>query len=306
MVQKTDLKKGIFFAFVTSIISGVAIFYSKISLVKITPIALTTSRNLLVAFLFVAYFILSGKLKKIKELKKKELINLVLIGIVGGALPFYLFFTGLSMVGAQTANLIHKTLFIWVSFLAILFLKEKPNAGYWLGFILVVIASFYFTSFKISFGRGELMVLAATLLWAGENILAKKILARVTSEMVGLFRMGIGSSILLLSLIINGQLNSLLTLNNQQLTTVLIGGSILFFYINFWYKALRYAPASLVALMLTFSLVIGNLLTVRFTEIKIITNEIYASLLIFAVMILFIIQFFNIKSYLKNFIDLKQ
>src|SRR3989339_2068232 len=254
MTNRNNLNKGIFFALMTSMISGISIFYAKIAVVKISPLVLTSSRNLWVAFLFLVYFIFSKRLKDIKALKKNELVNLTLVGLIGGALPFYLFFTGLSLIGAQTANIIHKSLFIWVSLLALIFLKEKLNLGYWLAFFLVIIGNFFFVPFKINFGLGETMVFIATLLWAVENIIAKKILKTISSQMVGLFRMGIGSTILLLSLTINGQLNKLLTINNQQLIIIMIGGSILFFYVYFWYQALKYAPASLVTLILTLSL----------------------------------------------------
>jgi len=48
-----------------------------------------------------------------------------LIAIVGGSLPFLLFFTGLSLASAPSAAFIHKTLFIWVAFLAVPFLGER-------------------------------------------------------------------------------------------------------------------------------------------------------------------------------------
>jgi len=293
MTNKKSLDKGIIFALLTAIISGISIFYAKIAVVKISPLVLTTSRNLWVAFLFLVYFIFSKKLKNIKALKKNELINLTLVGLIGGALPFYLFFTGLSVIGAQTANFIHKSLFIWVSLLAYIFLKEKLNLNYWLAFILIFIANFFLMPFKFDFNRGELMVFSATLLWAAENILAKKILSRVSSETVGLFRMTVGSLILLLLLSINSQLNRLLAINNQQLVAIILGGSILFFYVYFWYKALKYAPASLVTLILTFSVVVGNILTGSFTNIRILPKEILYSTLTIIALISILTSFYT-------------
>lgn len=300
MTNKNNLNKGIIFALVTSIISGISIFYAKIAVVKISPLVLATSRNLWVAFLFLVYFIFSKRLKHIKTLKKNELINLTLVGLIGGALPFYLFFTGLSLIGAQTANIIHKSLFVWVSLLALIFLKEKLNLSYWLTFILVIVANFFFIPFKINFSLGEIMVFVATLFWAVENIIAKKILKTISSEMVSLFRMGIGSSILLLSLTISGQLNKLLVINSQQLIIITIGGSILFFYVYFWYQALKYAPASLVMLILTFSVVVGNILSGSFIGVKFLSKDIYSSLLIGSSMMFLILvnlkQISNAKS----------
>src|SRR3954449_6135209 len=50
---------------------------------------------------------------------------LTLIGIVGGSVPFLLFFTGLSLATAPTAAVIQKTLFVWVALLAVPFLGER-------------------------------------------------------------------------------------------------------------------------------------------------------------------------------------
>jgi len=137
------------------------------------------------------------------------------------------------------------------------------------------------------------MVFSATLLWAAENILAKKILSRVSSETVGLFRMTVGSLILLLLLSINSQLNRLLAINNQQLVAIILGGSILFFYVYFWYKALKYAPASLVTLILTFSVVVGNILTGSFTNIRILPKEILYSTLTIIALISILTSFYT-------------
>lgn len=274
------MKKGILLAFLTSIISGIAIFYSKIAVAKITPLILTTSRNMTAAALLVICYWLLGKRGELKRLKKGQWFNLVLIGVIGGALPFYLFFTGLQFVKAPTANLIHKTLFIWVTFLAVVFLKEKLNLSYIIAFALIFLGNFYFAKIPLVFGKGEAMILAATLLWSVENILAKKVLKNVSSEAVGLFRMGVGSLILLTSLIVTGKIEKLATINYQQLTIILTGGTILFFYVYFWYKALKYAPASLVTLILTFSAVVGNILNGAFAGIKILPKDTYSSLFI--------------------------
>lgn len=278
--QNNQIKKGMLLAFLTSTISGVAIFYAKVAVTKIDPLVLTTSRNMTAAMLLIICYWLFGKKQELKNLKRNELSKLLLIGIIGGALPFFLFFTGLQLVGAQTANLIHKTLFIWVSILALVFLREKYNLVYAISFILIFIGNFYFAKLQPAFSRGELLILAATIFWSIETILAKKVLKKISSELVGLFRMGIGSSILLITLILTGKAQKLLTINNQQLTIILIGGSILFFYIYSWYKALKYAPASLVTLVLTFSLVVGNLLNGAFAGVRILSTDIYSSLFI--------------------------
>ncbi len=301
--QNNQIKKGIILTLLASIISGIAIFYSKISVGQVPPLILTTSRNFYVGLLFLLLVLFSGKLPEIKKLKKKQSLLLLLAGIIGGALPFYLFFTGLQYMEAITANLIQKTLFVWVTILAVIFLKEKLNKWYFVSFFLIVIASFYFARLNFSFGKGELMVLAATLLWSVENVIAKKVLKTVSSELVGLFRMGIGGSLLMLITIFTNKATFFLTINYHQLTIILIGGTILFFYVFTWYKALKYAPASLVTMILTFAVVVGNILNGSFAGVKILPKDIYSSLFIIGATVIILIQTNVIPHLMRNLLN---
>lgn len=228
------------------------------------------------------FFLFSKRLHEIKKLNKKELILLLLIGTIGGALPFYLFFSGLSLIPAITGNLIHKTLFIWVGILAVIFLREKLKPIHLLSYVLIFFANFYFAfaSVKFSLGIGEIMIFGATFLWAIENIIAKKVLKNVSSELAALFRMGIGGLLLVSITFLTGKGSSFLALDMNMLIIILVGGSILFFYNFFWYKALKYAPASIATLLLTFSVVVGNILNGSFAGVQLTNNNIYSSLLI--------------------------
>ena len=77
------------------------------------------------AILILTFLLASGKIKEIKKLKSREIKLLALIGIIGGSIPFYLFFKGLSMVPAVNGAIIQKTLVLWVALFAMLFLGEK-------------------------------------------------------------------------------------------------------------------------------------------------------------------------------------
>ena len=61
------------------------------------------------------------------------------------------------------------------------------------------------------------MILAATLLWAVEVVVAKWLLAGVSSWTVGVARMGFGSIALLCWLGVRGQLGALASLTGEQL-----------------------------------------------------------------------------------------
>lgn len=278
------LLKGVCFALLTAIISGIALFYSKLTIVRVPPILFTASRNTYVALAFLLLFLLGVKINinELKKAKKKTLILLILVGIIGGAVPFYLFFTGLQYTGAMTANLIHKTLFIWVSILAMIFLGEKFNFMYFVSYLLIVAGSFYIlpVRFSLAFGKGEFMIFAATMLWAIENIIAKRVLREISSNTVALARMGIGSIVLLAFFFGKGNKMSPVLFDFDHLTTLIIGGSLLFFYVFFWYRALKYAPASIVTLILTFATIAQSLLIRVYTGVHFAKNSIYSMLLV--------------------------
>ena len=119
-------KKGIFFAVLAACISGVSIFYNKLVLVKgIDPLIFNIIKNGGVAILLSALLLSIPQRKNLLKLSSATWGKLFLIGIIGGCIPFILFFEGLKAVPAINANLIHKSLFIWVTAAAIPILGER-------------------------------------------------------------------------------------------------------------------------------------------------------------------------------------
>ena len=146
------------------------------------------------------------------------------------------------------------------------------------------------------------MILTATMLWSFENIIAKKVLKNISSEIVGLFRMGIGGSLLIFTTLLTNKIGFISTIQQfSNLAIIFIGGTILFFYVYTWYKALKYAPASLVTLILTFSIVVGNILHGVFAGIKFLPNDLNTAILIsIAMLIIFIFTFIKKLSFLDT------
>ena len=193
-----NIKIATILALSTAIFSGFANFVNKMAMKGVgDPVFFTTLKNSVVAIFLIGIIIFFKKWKEIKGLRKDQLFKLTLIGIIGGSLPFILFFVGLTKIPAINAALIHKTLFIWIALLAIPFLKEKFTNLQWLGVGLIFSANFVIGGFNgFEYGLGELMVLGATMLWAVENIIAKITLRDVSSSVVAGSRMIFGSVIL--------------------------------------------------------------------------------------------------------------
>jgi drug/metabolite transporter (DMT)-like permease len=222
-------------------------------------------KNVVVAVFLIGLFSSIRKRHELKKLTKKDIVKLLLIGIIGGSIPFILFFTGLKMIPAINAGFIHKTLFIWVALLAIPFLKEKIGKLQLAALLLLFGGNLVLFGLpKFTLGVGELMILTATLLWAIENIIAKKALKNLSSTLVASARMVIGSLVILAVILIQGKATIMMELSIVQFGWTLVTGLLLTGYVLTWYTALKYAPATLVASLLVPATFITNALTAIF------------------------------------------
>lgn len=231
------------------------------------PVVFTAVKNAGVGLLILAILLAFRKWKLVKKLNRKELIYLFLIGIIGGSIPFYLYFTGLTQIPAANAAIIHKSLVIWVALMAIPLLKEKMSPLQIFGVILLFGANLLVGGFQgFTFHEGELLILVATIFWAIENILAKKILPTVDPDIVTAFRMGFGSIILLVAAGITAPsaLIKSLSLTSTQWFFMIITMATLLGYVMSWYRALKYAPATTVTSILVASTLVTNVLSAIF------------------------------------------
>jgi drug/metabolite transporter (DMT)-like permease len=276
--------RGIRFALIAALVSGVSIFVNKFAVTAIQePLIFTTVKNTAVAILILLFLLASGKLKEIKKLKSREVKLLVLIGIVGGSIPFYLFFTGLSIIPAINSAIIQKTLVLWVALFAVMFLGEKLSKKSWLIVMTLFLANLLVGGFKgFNFSIGEFYILAATVLWAIETVLAKKVLPNVDPDLLIEARMGIGAIILLfLSLLLKPQaLIGVLTLTPDKWMWVAVTTGLLITYVTFWYRGLKHAPATSATSVLVGSTLVTNILSAIFVTHTLNTLIVIQSLLI--------------------------
>lgn len=276
------LTYAIYLALGAALISGFNIFLAKTAVTAVAdPTVFTFLKNAVVVILLIGLIAGTNKRQELKNLTRLDILKLLAIGVIGGSLPFILFFTGLTLVPAVTASFIHKTLFIWIALLAVPFLKEK------IGWLQVAALALLFGGNlvlfglpKFTFGAGELMILAATILWAIENIVAKKALFNLSSPLVASARMTIGSLVILAFIVIQGKTALLINLSAVQLSWTLITGLLLAGYVLTWYTALKYAPVTLVASLLVPATLITNALNAIFLTHTFPTTQLIGGMLL--------------------------
>ena len=175
---------------------------------------------------------------------RRQWAALAAVGVIGGSVPFVLFFEGLARATSPQAAFIHKTLVLWVALLAVPLLKERLQWWHWVAIGLLVVGQVGLAGgLPSSFGASGLMILAATLLWSVEVVVAKRLLRGVSSWTVAVARMGLGSVALLLWLAVRGQLGGLAAMTGEQLGWVLATGLLLAGYVGTWFAALARAQA---------------------------------------------------------------
>jgi len=219
-------------------------------------------KNITVAIFVCCLLLISKDWQTLKRIKKKYWGLLLIIGLIGGSIPFLLFFKGLSMTTGAQGAFIHKTMFLYVMILATIFLKEKIDKKLLIGGLFLLLGNaFLFKFIPHSLGKGDFLVFLATLFWATENIISKHTLKELSSRVVVWGRMFFGSIFILIFLIITSQINLISGLNLHQIGWVIITSIILFAYVMTWYSGLKYIPVSLATAILLLGSPITTILT---------------------------------------------
>lgn len=257
------MHKGIIFALIAGVISGVSIFYNRVVVISgIDSLIFNIIKNGGVAIIFSSLIFFSPLQQQLKRLSLQSWIKLITIGIIGGSIPFILFFEGLKIIPAVQANLIHKTLFLWVALLAVPLLKERLSSLQIVAYFFIALGTFFIGGMPRFTGSiGEIMVLSATILWSFENVLAKKVLHEIPSSLVAWARMTFGVIILVIIATFQQKVGAVFSVPSFFIFPILGSVILLSGYVFFWYRALSYAPATLVTSLLVISTPITALLS---------------------------------------------
>jgi drug/metabolite transporter (DMT)-like permease len=264
---------GLLLVLMTAIISGFSVYVNKFGVKETNPYVFTFVKNSIAALPFL--FLAIPAYRQLKKLEIKEKVLFYLIAVVGGSIPFLLFFKGLSMATAGNANFIHKTMFIYIALFSIYFLKEKLNAIAYAGIAVLMAGSIMFFKIQPSkLGIGELYILLATLLWTAEILISKKLLSKVSANLVSVSRMFLGSILIFAYLLISGQAGMLLKLNTHQWSWLLIGGAFLFGYVITFYHGLKRLSAAEASAVITLAVPITTILTMSNQHITMTNRDI--------------------------------
>ncbi len=264
----TTRATGIALAFVTAVVSGVSIFVNGHAVKHFGDATVyTTAKNAVAGALLVILALTTqrstGSASPAVPAKRGQWLALVAVAVIGGSVPFVLFFEGLARAQATQASFIQKTLVVWVSLMAVPLLKERFRTPHALAIVLLLVGQAWLAgrAGHIAFGSGETMILGATLLWAVEVVYVKHLLAALTPRTLAAARMGLGTVLLVGWVAVSGRAGQLTGLDAQQWRWIVLTGLLLTAYVATWYAALARAQAIDVTAVLVFGAVVTALLS---------------------------------------------
>jgi len=292
--------KGLILVLATAIISGFSIFLNSFVVKGFNPFVFTTLKNAFVALFLISVILLLGEWKNLAKLTKGQWTKLAAVGLIGGSIPFLMFFYALKIVSsAATAGFLQKTIFIWATVFAVVFLREKINKMFLAGAALLLLGNFLLFSDLSTFGLPEILVLIAAIMWAAEIVLAKHLLNDVYGRVVAFGRMFFGAGFMLLFLAGTGQLQEIGALTTEHWLWIAITGVLLFLYVFTFYTGLKYVDVSKATAVLLLGQPITGILSMVFSGKAIGFNEaIGFTLIIAGVMLIIGISYF--ASLLKS------
>ncbi len=259
---------GVGVAVLTAMVSGVSIFvngYGVRAKAFGNPSAYTTAKNLVAAVILIAILAAATASRSSggwTRPRGTQWIGLGLIGVFGGGVAFILFFEGLARASSVHAAFIQKSLVVWVAIGAVIVLRERLSVAH-LAAIALLVGGLIGVEGGLRgfrFGSGELMIAAATLLWSAEVIVAKRLLASVSSATLGVARMTIGIAVLITWTVMSGKASGLLHAGAVDWKWALATGALLAVYVTTWFAALARAQAVDVTAVLVLGAVITALL----------------------------------------------
>lgn len=297
---------GVILAIGTAIISGVSIFANKWLSFSFDPIVFTAIRALIIGAIFLLFSLKINKWS-FKKFAKVPWLYLLLIGIIGGGLAFWLFFSGLKLTTAGRAAFIHKTLPLFVTLLAFAFLKEKVSSKQWIALLLMLLGLFFISYSQINPSEwwsnprlGDILVLSATFLWGVENIISKKAMIKGENNFIVAFsRMFFGAIFLFGLAVLLGKIGFFLSLTGSQWIKLIASAILLFGYVLTFYWSIKYISVSKAATLLLLAPIITLILGIIILKEPVPILQLIGSALIL-LGAYFLVQKFGGETWQKN------
>lgn len=267
--QSASPRVGYYYAALNAIISGFAIYINSLGVKLFADSTLyTTLKNTVVGVaLLIPVLFLAKQRAELTKLTRRQWGYLLLLAVIGGSLPYALFFRGLQLSTPVTGSLLNHAQFLLVAVLAFFLLGERVGALLWLALAALLVGTSLGTNLNaVKWNEGTLLVVLSTILFAAGVVLAKYLLRDISTATVMSAKMSIGAALLLAYCAVTGRLQAVTELSAAQWQFVVITGLILLAFTVTAFMALRYASATATTAIPAAAPLITTLLVVLATQ----------------------------------------
>lgn len=174
------MNRTLFIPLITAVLFGLVFVAGKFLATSISPITLSFLRFGFTTIIFIPVVIYYRK--ELKTLTCVNWLMIIIAALLGIVIYTIFFYWALDFTTATNVALIHAVNPLITLLLAYLILKEKVTQRVVLGFIAAIIGIMIVVSHgslttlvDLRFNTGELLMLVATIVWAGYTIILKKI-----------------------------------------------------------------------------------------------------------------------------------
>ncbi|MEM7115988.1 MAG: DMT family transporter [Chloroflexota bacterium] len=184
--------------FLVAIFWGVNFAAVKFGLAEIPPIIFNAARYFVAALIMLVYIF---SRKERLNLQRKHLFYLIAIGILGNTGYPLFFIFGLDSTSADNATMIMATVPVWVALLGTFLGMERLEKQGWLGvglsvagILLVVLGGQHQADLRFGGAslRGDLIILAAVLCWAGYTLALRPLTAVYPPDLISALATAVG------------------------------------------------------------------------------------------------------------------
>lgn len=238
---------GYFYAALNAIISGVSIYVNGLGVkVFANPALYTTLKNTVVGLALLAPLVFFAQRRaEWRQLTGKQVGLLLLLAVVGGSVPYVLFFRGLQLTTPVTSSLLNHAQFVLVAVLAALLLAERAGMLVWLALPLLFIGTTLGANLHaLRWNEGAWLVIVSSILLGAGIVLAKYLLRGLSTTLVMTAKMSLGSLLLVVYVGATGQLRGVTSLTFTQWAYAFATGLILLAFTVTAFLALRSATAT--------------------------------------------------------------
>lgn len=282
---------GYTFAVLNAIISGVAIYVNSMGVKTFSDSTLYTAlKNAVVGIaVLIPLLVLASSRTEFRRLNKQQWGLLLVVALIGGSLAYALDFRGLQISTPVTAALVDHTQFLYVALFAAVLLRERFGPAIWLALIVLFVGlSFGVKVNAVRWDAGVVFLLIATLLFALDFVVIKYLLRSVSMLTVMIFKMTLGSALLLGYVAASGHLSAMRHLSSTQWGFVLVTGLILLAFTITSIMGLRHASATAVIAIGAGSPIITTLLVVAARHSRLAPSTLFGlALILVAILIIF-------------------